>query len=91
MEFRNISFRTLSFSGEKGGTTQDPENGEMIQGKYIFGKETSINGNDLTFSLGEDESTSPVKTTLDESLIILVIIIIGGIGAVLFFLKGYKK
>ena len=75
----------------KKGWVFDPEEGETIQGKYIFGKETSINGNDLTFSLGEDESTSPVKTTLDESLIILVIIIIGGIGAVLFFLKGYKK
>jgi len=75
----------------KKGWVFDPEEGETIQGKYIFGKETSIYENDLTFSLGEDESTSPVKTTFDESLIILILIIIGGIGAVLFFLKGYKK
>ena len=69
----------------------DPEAGERIQGKYIFGQESSIYENDLIFSLGEDESTSPIETTLDESIIILVIIIVGGIGAVLFFLKGYKK
>ena len=69
----------------------DPEAGERIQGKYIFGQESSIYENDLIFSLGEDESTSTIETTLDESIIILVIIIVGGIGAVLFFLKGYKK
>ena len=75
----------------KKGWVFDPEEGETIQGKYIFGKETSIYEKDLIFSLGEDESPSPVKTTFDESIIILIIIIIGGIGAVLFFLKGYKK
>ena len=75
----------------KKGWVFDPEEGETIQGKYIFGKETSIYENDLIFSLGEDELPSPVKTTFDESIIILIIIIIGGIGAVLFFLKGYKK
>jgi len=69
----------------------DPENGEIIQGKYIFGKETSIDGADLVFSLGEDEPTSTEEVTLDESIIILAIIIVGGIGAVVFFLGGYKK
>jgi hypothetical protein len=69
----------------------DPEEGERIQGKYIFGQESSIYENDLIFSLGEDKSTNPMETTLDESIIILAIIIIGGIGAALFFLKGYKK
>jgi hypothetical protein len=69
----------------------DPENGDMIQGKYIFGKETSIDGADLVFSLGEDEPAGTEEVTLDESIIILAIIIIGGIGAVVFFLGGYKK
>jgi hypothetical protein len=45
----------------------------------------------VIFSLGEDESTQPIETTFDESIIILAIIIIGGIAAALFFLKGYKK
>jgi len=76
---------------DKKGWIFDPENGEMIQGKYIFGKDTSINGADLVFSLGEDESPQPIETIFDESFLILVIIIIGGIGAAMFFLKGYKK
>ena len=69
----------------------DPEEGERIQGKYIFGQETTIHANDLVFSLGDDEPTIPTPTTLDESIIILAIIIIGGVAAVVFFLKGYKK
>ncbi len=76
---------------DKKGWIFDPENGEMIQGKYIFGEDTSINGADLVFSLGEDKPTSTEEVTLDESIIILAIIIIGGIGAVVFFLGGYKK
>jgi len=76
---------------DKKGWIFDPEKGEMIQGKYIFGKDTSIKGADLVFSLGEDESPQPIETVFDESFLILVIIIIGGIGAALFFLKGYKK
>ncbi len=75
----------------KNGWIFDPEEGERIHGKYIFGQETSIYGNDLIFSLGEDESTQPIETTFDESIIILVIIIIAGIAAAVFFLKGYKK
>ena len=74
----------------KKGWIFDPEKGERIQGKYIFGQETSIFENDLVFSLEGDEPT-PSETTLDESIVILVIIIIGGIAATLFFLKGYKK
>ena len=69
----------------------DPEEGERIQGTYFFGKDTSVDGADLIFSLGEDESTQPIETTFDESIIILAIIIIGGIAAAVFFLKGYKK
>ena len=74
----------------KKGWIFDPEKGERIQGKYIFGQETSIFENDLIFTLEGDETT-PSETTLDESMVILVVIIIGGIAAALFFLKGYKK
>jgi hypothetical protein len=44
----------------------------------------------LVFSL-EGEDPIPSETSLDESIVILAIIIIGGIAAALFFLKGYKK
>jgi hypothetical protein len=74
----------------KKGWIFDPEKGERIQGKYIFGQETSIFENDLVFSL-EGEDPIPSETSLDESIVILAIIIIGGIAAALFFLKGYKK
>ncbi len=73
------------------GWVFDPEAGERIQGKFIFGKETSIFKNDLNFSLESKETATPPETAFDESIIILIIIIIGGIGATLFFLKGYKK
>lgn len=76
---------------DKEGWVFDPEAGERIQGKYIFGKETSVNGDDLLFSVGTQENSPPVETTFDESIIILIIIIVGGIGATVFFLKGYKK
>jgi hypothetical protein len=73
------------------GWVFDPEEGERIQGKYIFGKESSINANDLKFTIGEKISPPPSKTSFDESIVILIIIIIGGIAAAIFFLKGYKK
>ncbi|MDH3677184.1 MAG: hypothetical protein OEQ12_02665 [Nitrosopumilus sp.] len=75
----------------KKGWIFDPEEGERIQGKFIFGEEPSIYENDLMFSLGKASTITNTATTLDESLIILAIIIIGGIGATVFFLKGYKK
>ncbi|MDH3618484.1 MAG: hypothetical protein OES14_02460 [Nitrosopumilus sp.] len=74
----------------KKGWIFDPEEGQRIQGKYIFGQEKSINENDLIFSISGDEP-NPSDPSLDESLIILAVIIVGGIGAAIFFLKGYKK
>ena len=69
----------------------DPDKGERIQGKYIFGQEDTISGDDLVFSLTDNETQNIENPKFDESIIILVIIIIGGIGAAIFFLKGYKK
>ena len=101
-EFQNISnvkgniVPSKTIDGEKipteftKGWVFDPDSGDKIQGKFIFGKESSINSNDLEFYLGNTTNELPEKT-FDESLIILIIIIIGGIGAAVFFLKGYKK
>ena len=72
------------------GWVFDPESGEKIQGKFIFGKDTSITNKDLEFSLG-DSGIQSQEDGFDESIIILAIIIVGGIGAAVFFLKGYKK
>ena len=72
------------------GWVFDPEKGEKIQGKFMFGKDLSITNKDLEFSL-DDNSQQYQEESFDESIIILAIIIVGGIGAAVFFLKGYKK
>ncbi|MCV0401576.1 MAG: hypothetical protein K5777_06330 [Nitrosopumilus sp.] len=66
----------------------DPDAGQRIQGKYIFGKETSIDKNELIFSLGDIKSE---KSEFDESITVVIIITIVAIAAALFYLKGYKK
>lgn len=73
------------------GWVFDPEEGQRIQGKYIFGKESSVKASDLMFTIGEQSSTPPTETSFDESIAILAIIIVGGVAAAIFFLKGYKK
>ena len=73
------------------GWVFDPVEGERIQGKYIFGKESTIHASDLQFTIGEKNQPPLNETSFDESILILIIIIIGGIAAAIFFLKGYKK
>jgi hypothetical protein len=66
----------------------DPNKGEQIQGKFIFGERDSINADELQFSLGGDN----IKyEETDESIIVVGIIAIVSIGAAIFYLKGYKK
>ncbi|MCS5528792.1 MAG: hypothetical protein NZ747_05935 [Nitrosopumilus sp.] len=74
----------------KKGWIFDPEEGQQIQGKYIFGESVSINENELKFSLGGNSIQSK-ETELDESIIVVIIIAIVSIGAAIFYLKGYKK
>lgn len=75
----------------KQGWVFDPDQGEKIQGKFIFGEKSSVRANTLQFSIGEQDEPKVTQTSYDESLIILIIIIIGGIAAAIFFLKGYKR
>jgi hypothetical protein len=72
----------------KKGWIFDPEEGQKIQGKYIFGQDTTINKNELKFSLGNDQFE---YDQLDESIIVVIIISIVAIAAALFYLKGYRK
>ena len=69
----------------------DPQEGQRIQGKYIFGEETSVNREKLKFSLEDEQVIQPKKTEFDESIIVVTIISIVAIAAALFYLKGYKK
>ena len=68
----------------------DPQKGEQIQGKFIFGERDSIDDDELQFSLGGDNIKYEEPET-DESIIVVGIIAIVSIGAAIFYLKGYKK
>jgi len=72
------------------GWVFDPQKGEQIQGKFIFGERDSINEDELKFSLGGD-SIKYEETQSDESIIVVAIIAVVSIGAAIFYLKGYKK
>lgn len=72
------------------GWVFDPEEGPTIQGKYIFGKETSVKSDELRFSLG-GENIIEEKQEFDESILVVIIITIVAIAAAAFYLKGYKK
>ena len=84
----------------KEGWIFDPQQGEQIQAKYLFGQSTTINQNNLKFSvinnniqLNEIQSNDQKldDDELDESMITIAIIVVGSIGAAIFYLKGYKK
>jgi hypothetical protein len=74
----------------KKGWVFDPQEGQQIQGKYIFGESTSVNENELEFSLG-GSNIQFKETESSESIIVVTIIAIVSVGAAIFYLKGYKK
>ena len=73
----------------KEGWIFDPQEGQRIQGKYIFGEETSVSKDKLKFSIGDAEPIQPESS--DESFVVVGIIAIVAIAAALFYLKGYRK
>ena len=74
----------------KHGWIFDPEEGQIIQGKYLFGKKTSVSSTELEFSLGGD-SIQYEKQEFDESITVVIIITAGAIAAAAYYLKGYKR
>ncbi len=72
------------------GWVFDPDEGQVIQGKYIFGEKQAVTGEELEFSTGGD-SIQIKKQESDESIAVIVIITTVAIAAALFYLKGYKK
>ena len=74
----------------KEGWVFDPEEGQRIQGKYIFGEKVSVSKEELKFSLGGAQ-LQVKKVEFDESIVVVIIITIVAIAAALFYLKGYRK
>ena len=70
----------------------DPESGNMIDGRYLFGQDFVANKNDLIFSLGSAniEQVSTETPEISEAIIVIVIVIAAGAAAAFFF-KGFKK
>lgn len=77
----------------KQGWIFDPKEGQRIQGTYIFGEESSINKNNLRFTLdgAEIENPSLEPAEFDDSIVIAVIITAIAIAVAVFYLKGYKR
>jgi len=77
----------------KAGWVFDPEEGQRIQGKYIFGEKVSVSKEELKFSLGGSQlqTIQSEKIEFDESIVVVTIITIVAIAAAIFYLKGYKK
>lgn len=70
----------------------DPEQGQRIQGKYIFGEDTSVNKESLEFTLGDVKFERPQNIIeFDESIVVVIIISIIAVASALFYLKGYRK
>lgn len=81
----------------KAGWFFDPDQGETIDAKYLFGNEFSVKTSEILFSLGgineviEEKETPKKENQLEDSLVIIVIIVVLAAAAALYFLKGYKK
>ncbi|MDH5568634.1 MAG: hypothetical protein OEX98_02440 [Nitrosopumilus sp.] len=75
------------------GWVFDPHEGKSIQGKYIFGKDTTIYKKELEFLVEklQLQIKQPEKTEFDESITVAIVITIIAIVAAMFYLKGYKK
>ena len=87
---QNIDGIEIPIEITKKGWVFDPQEGQKIQGKYIFGENTSVNEDELKFSLGGNDIQFK-ETESKESIIVGIIIAIVSLGAAVFYLKGYKK
>ena len=70
--------------------SQDVDVKEVV---FLFGEKSSVSNNELQVTLlsAQNEEVPQIDTEGDESIIIVIIIAIGAIGAAIFFLKGYRK
>ena len=75
----------------KNGWFFDPDSGDKIIGKYLFGKTVEVASNDLQFNIGE--LSSPIETAAipaDNSLYILIGIGIAAAVAIVWYLKNIR-
>ena len=76
----------------------EQEEGNKIDGTYLFGKKFSVSKNDLVFTLSSLNDTDSVKNgssieirdTDYTQILVLIGIVIAGAGAIIYFFKGFK-
>ena len=91
LETRDVGGELVPTDVSEEGWVFDPQEGEKIQGKWIFGMKTAVDSDTLMFSLGGNEPVlQNPPNPLDESVIIVIIIAVAA-SAVVFYLKGYKQ
>lgn len=76
----------------KNGWLFDPDSGDQIIGKYLFGKTVEVTNRDLEFTIAD--LSSPIQTTTgipaDNSLYILIGIGIAAVVAIVWYLKNIR-
>ncbi|MEE9512231.1 MAG: hypothetical protein V3V38_04230, partial [Nitrosopumilaceae archaeon] len=83
---------------ENDGWFFEQESGNKIDGTYLFGKKSSVNKNELIFTVAPSEGLEPIENRTISTpadfdsfqIVILVGIIMAAVGAVVFYLKGFK-
>lgn len=69
----------------KNGWLFDPDSGDMVVGKYLFGKTFEVSKNDLKLTIGNSTQS---ETPVDNSLYILAGIAIAAVATIFFYLKN---
>lgn len=90
LETRDVGGELVPTDVSREGWVFDPPEGQKIQGKWIFGEETAVDGDTVTFSL-DGEGGEGAGEPFDESVVVAVIISVVAAAAAAFYLKGYKK
>lgn len=78
----------------------DKDSGNKIEATYLFGKKFSVKENELIFTVIPFDNTEPVKDGIvcptesefdSSTIVILVGVITAGVGASIYYLKGFRK
>lgn len=78
----------------KNGWLFDPQSGNKIIGKYLFGKTTEVTKNDLKFTIEQDNSQKGTEGKIDvnnDSIYVLIGIGVAASVAIVLYLKNPKK
>lgn len=92
LETRDVGGELVPTSVSEEGWVFDPQEGQKIQGTWIFGKKEAMDDDTFKFSLGgKGLAGQKPSEPFDESAMVAIIIAVAASGAAAFYLKGYKK